>query len=635
MAGKKSTQRSNGAISKATSWGMDDHKKSNSALKRTAMHFEKDCFVAGPEEGMGEYGREAKHTQYAIQSTPSDSDTATLNGYSTRTMSPADRSFEHPPRGMQTGCIPCLLKRRSCDPRNTDCKLAMSADWEINSRDTQHAFATEYCGMGEVESQDATNSMSTFRPDTSWRRGWRERHSLNFFVNFSAPQMGGFFDSRFWLRMVTQASYHEPAILHAIIAIGSLHESIMQGAFMDESRKDRAVDYALRQCNRSIGFLTGNEMSEDARLGTGFMGPSKLALVTCVLFTCFEAMQGHCDSALTHAMQAKRLMNAFTIPQTSIFTTTDEDDIEDMRALVERLDVQATALIGKKQRPEKDNTGDISVLPIVDVIYSLEHAHTTLQAAMNSTMRFMQSFHPAAPHDQIAKSMAEKTLRYTPWYQQWEAAFSIWLASNRPTLSDLDIKRCMVLKANHLIATMLSSVNQSAGPSAYDRYEPSFRAIVSLSKEVLATFSCPPLPTLKTSYPGTPYLSFSLWVTDPLWMVISRCRNPGIRRAAFELLRENPRQEGIWHAGPRSAGQFMRKVEAGGTSSLPGTVKGVEPPASASESPSSGSPASTMGAVPKVIEEVEEVGDVRARSEWVDLSTDVEPDEEVEVIGHS
>lgn len=150
---------------------------------------------------------------------------------------------------------------------------------------------------------------------------------------------------------------------------------------------------------------------------------------------------------------------------------------------------------------------------------------------------------------------------YVPWFAKWEEVFTAYLAANREAMTTTDVKRAMVLKANHLVGSMLSSVDQASGPVAYDIYEAEFRAIVDLSREVLASFSCPPLPTLTGGSPGTPYLSFSLWVTDPLWMAISRCRNPSVRQAAFSLLSQNPRQEGIWHAGPMLSSKTPKKTE--------------------------------------------------------------------------
>lgn len=446
-------------------------------------------------------------------------------------------------------CFPSV-RGLACDPKNAGCKLAISDDWNLNYEST-----TPAANQPALANQ---TSLTVFRPDTKWRRNWRERHSLNFFVNFSAPQMAGFFDSTFWQRMVIQTSYQEPAILHAITAIGALHECIMLRAFADEKRKARAIEFALDQCNKAISCLTSRQAAitnMDSEDGGQSIHNSRLALTTCVLFTCFEAMQGRCDSAVNHALQGRRLLQATGRPNVTSMSPAEEDDLEQMRPIVERLEVQATALLDKGRRPEIDTSDQTPPLPPIEYVFSLDHAHNTLHTALNSVMRFMQGFHPTAPRDHIAVTMAEKYLRYAPWFAKWEAAFTAYLADRREQMSNMDLKRAMVLKANHLVGTMLASVDQSAGPVAYDAYEAEFRAIVDLAREVLASFSCPPLPTLTGGSSGTPYLSFSLWVTDPLWMAISRCRNPSIRQAAFTLLSQNPRQEGIWHAGPQLTNQ--------------------------------------------------------------------------------
>ncbi|KAF2773717.1 hypothetical protein EJ03DRAFT_264433 [Teratosphaeria nubilosa] len=457
---------------------------------------------------------------------------------------------------MRTGCIPCLIQGKACDRRDPQCKLAMSDDWNLN-----HVRGGE--DDNELEAYPTPEGLapSAYRPDIKWRRSWRERHSLNFFVHFSAPQMAGFFDSTFW-RMVIQMSYHQPAILHAITAIGALHEAIMQRAFADEKRRAHAMEFALNQCNRAISSLTGS----NKRGRRGVKSPdSRLALTTCVLFTCFEAMQGRCDSAVNHALQGRRLLQATR--RASVISTSParDDDLEQMRPLVERLEVQATALLDKGKRPDIDTSDQTAPLPHIKHVYSLDHAHNTLHTALNSVMRFMQGFHSSASRDHVAVTMAEKYLRYAPWFTSWEQAFTRFLSDQSEIMNNMDLKRAMVLKANHLVGNMLASVDQSAGPGAYDAYEAEFKAIVDLSREVLASFSCPPLPTLSGGTSGTPYLSFSLWVTDPLWMAISRCRNPSIRQAAFTLLSQNPRQEGIWHAGPSLANSrcLSRKAETG------------------------------------------------------------------------
>lgn len=453
---------------------------------------------------------------------------------------------------MQTGCVPCLIDGIRCDPNNPNCRMAIAAEWNLNRSDRDD---DEQGGSGSLSLSDSATSLTLFQPDTKWQRSWRERHSLNFFVQFSAPQMSGFFDSIFWQRMIIQMSFREPAILHAITAMGALHEANMQRAFTDENRQAQSTEFALRQCNKAIACLTTANLQASTP-------DAKLALTTCILFTCFEAMQGRVDSAVNHALQGRRLLQMVGRANVSTMDPHEADDVEQMRPMIERLEVQATALLEQGKRMRVTLSDRIAPLPPIDLIHSINHAETTLHTAMNSVMRCMQAFRPTAFSDHSTVTLAHQRLGYSSWFSHWEQAFSSFLIAKRQTMSHVDLKRAMVLKANHLVVAIVAAVDTSAGPTAYNTFQSEFQAIVDLAHEVLASYPCPPLPTLCGGSAGTPYLSFSLWVTDPLWMVVSRCCTPSIRQAAFALLSQNPRQEGIWHSGPAlSHGQTMRREE--------------------------------------------------------------------------
>ena len=60
--------------------------------------------------------------------------------------------------------------------------------------------------------------------------------------------MARFLDSTFWQRMVIPTSYHEPAILHAITAIGALHESSCNRHRVEaKSSRDRVCAEPVQQ----------------------------------------------------------------------------------------------------------------------------------------------------------------------------------------------------------------------------------------------------------------------------------------------------------------------------------------------------------------------------------------------------
>jgi len=95
-------------------------------------------------------------------------------------------------------------------------------------------------------------------------------------VQRTSPQLAGFFGSNFWERLVLQAAYHESAIRHAIVAIGSLHEQLYQTATAKPINA-----FALEQYNLAIRDLLV-PLAKDKKRGID------VCLISCMLFTCFE-----------------------------------------------------------------------------------------------------------------------------------------------------------------------------------------------------------------------------------------------------------------------------------------------------------------------------------------------------------
>lgn len=100
------------------------------------------------------------------------------------------------------------------------------------------------------------------------------RRSFAFFIQKTSLQLAGPFGSAFWERLVLQAAHYEPAIRHAITAIGSLHEQHIIGRDIESS-------FALRQYNLAIKSLLDPP-------SPGHQRGLDVCLISCILFTCFE-----------------------------------------------------------------------------------------------------------------------------------------------------------------------------------------------------------------------------------------------------------------------------------------------------------------------------------------------------------
>jgi hypothetical protein len=67
-----------------------------------------------------------------------------------------------------------------------------------------------------------------------------------------------------------------------------------------------------------------------------------------------------------------------------------------------------------------------------------------------------------------------------------------------------------------------------------------------------------------------PTFSLSLGLISPLYMIVSRCRDPTTRRRALHLLYACNRKEGIWDSRLAArVGQRIIEVEEAGATSLP------------------------------------------------------------------
>ena len=109
-----------------------------------------------------------------------------------------------------------------------------------------------------------------------------ERRCFNFFRSRTSVQMAGFFSSEIWDRLILQATHYEPAIRHAVLALGSLHERFENE---DQSLQKQTWSrgeggFALEHYNLAIQSLMNP--ANCGRLNID------VCLIACMLFCSFE-----------------------------------------------------------------------------------------------------------------------------------------------------------------------------------------------------------------------------------------------------------------------------------------------------------------------------------------------------------
>jgi hypothetical protein len=270
---------------------------------------------------------------------------------------------------------------------------------------------------------------------------WNEDHqiqrSLQFFIYHSAPQLAGYFDSRFWQQMMLHSGSQSPAVKHAIAAIGALHERLLTGPDNKDSGSPRKRGFAL-ECNQSIQHLMKPTNGEQSDL--------RLLLATCILFTCFEAMQGHCEQAMSHAKQGHALLDQYaTDPRNrpcelGAFVA----ELDQLCMMVQKLQTESKGLLAKEHHTVGEDFG-VGGAPQPAYFDTLHAARVSLEKMINHSSIFFLDLDLNEDFYEMVRDSPHKCLSLTALLEAWEQAFSRLLA--RKELRPSEQKSAMVLES--------------------------------------------------------------------------------------------------------------------------------------------------------------------------------------------
>lgn len=139
------------------------------------------------------------------------------------------------------------------------------------------------------------------------------------------------------------AAAQEPSLRHAVIAIGALHEDFSQRklAYSTPSPVDNGTEFALSQYAKAIGALRRS-------LSSGKQEPLT-ALMSCILFVCFDSLRGWFESAMVHLQSGLRILRDMRERSAK-----DDHIIEDNIApLFMRLSIQSIIYVDTRSTPDR------------------------------------------------------------------------------------------------------------------------------------------------------------------------------------------------------------------------------------------------------------------------------------------
>ncbi|KAH6636457.1 hypothetical protein F5144DRAFT_567577 [Chaetomium tenue] len=381
-----------------------------------------------------------------------------------------------------------------------------------------------------------------------------ERRAFHFFQHITAPCLSGDLDGAFWRVLVLQICQSEPAVRHAVLAVSSLHEGMVQATMTPYLNAEDRNSFALYQYNRAIACLLDQMRTVDAR--------PLVPLLTCVLFVCIELMQSKDRESLLHLEQGRQILS-----QLGRKCPTRNPEIDLIRQhlvpMYTRLSLTSLMFGGE---PVEIPTPLKTLTEVPMMFETIDEVRYALYDFMDQCLRFAKTTRLAKlseiPSEQM-RAFEKEQDHLLRKLAKFNVAFSLY----RSTKSRGRLVGPIALIQIHVHATFIwVSTALSQHETVFDDYVDTFSAIIPLATDFINSLSAPPAHPEQHGGPGAPgpsaadtrrfatVFTFEMYIIAPLYFVAAKCRHPIIRRAALDLLRRNPtRRENLWRANVMAA----------------------------------------------------------------------------------
>ncbi|KAL4734211.1 hypothetical protein BDV11DRAFT_64434 [Aspergillus similis] len=378
-----------------------------------------------------------------------------------------------------------------------------------------------------------------------------ERRFFNYFYSFTIPMMSGWLDHRMWNCLALQMCQSEPAICHAVIALGALQEVSETAAVpvIAEDMSNRTQRFALAQYTQSIGYLV-------SRMRSGSNDPhvKSTVLLCCLLFIAFELIRGNFDRAVTHLRNGLRVLGAQKLDYHALCQTHPafEQDIDrSLAAAMVHLDLQSAhfglsethtpldlAILAEDQltSPGPDN---LEFSCIQDACFVRDRTLHQIVTFVNFC-ETLSAADLAANYPVLLKEQQKQQVQLASFAQGLRHLEQKML--DLAVLPSRDLRSLDLLRMHHKGVSLIIDVCLIKDPDIIrDMYSDRFSEVVGLAEQITAGVQ----DKAREAGPR-PTLMMETAVIGPLYYIIQKCRNKEIATRALKAMEEWPHREGMW-----------------------------------------------------------------------------------------
>jgi hypothetical protein len=433
-----------------------------------------------------------------------------------------------------------------------------------------------------------------------------ENRYFHHFQQTAAMGLDGAWGWSLWNQLMPQNGNQEPFIEHSIIAVGALLKS-HEEAYSAGVHPHAIILPDIAKLHRAFAIVkydTAIQLMQRA-ICAGTTNPRQ-ALLGCIFVVCFEMLLGNRDLAVKHALSGTIILEKWRAQVLALkgeqplllspSPLTIEDEIVEA---FQNLDIQITAFMGGRSAARHEMMNDhcttIAALPTSFSKPSL-HNLRDAQVYLNHIVRRIHHFIATTWSPPEALAMAKgsdgklaaevsvmasmnvyiTSFRVNDTIRAQQARFATeianWIHAFAPLLDCLRTKRehdgasflctyniATMMQMQSIATTILTAGVVITNEMEYDKFNPQFRELVDLATAVVKLRQ-----RRKKDNTWAGGFWIDIGVTPQLFVVVTRCRDPIIRREAIKLL-QGWYIEGSWD--PRLVahiGQFIMEVEEEG-----------------------------------------------------------------------
>ncbi|KAK6221610.1 hypothetical protein LQW54_001382 [Pestalotiopsis sp. IQ-011] len=389
----------------------------------------------------------------------------------------------------------------------------------------------------------------------------QSKRSFAFFRLRTSPQLSGFFKLEFWETVVFRVAHHEPAIRHAIVALGAVHE-----ATEHRSSSPSAIrTFAMEQYNLAIRELLAPLVQRGERA-------VDVCLISCIIFANFECLRGCHAAAMAHIQSGSKLLHeAVYDPRTgelrhAVLGTKSRADSYVLLDVIARIFIWLDGESGSAIRDHDYAAYEGLFSPDATdeelVFQNVEEARSTFEYGV---CVYNSGASPAIMGDPLESAAVVQAHReyYTKLLSRFTVSLQQLVDSQRGHFTPKEDLAVTVLQLN-AISFFVSFHLDYLPPDRRYRWEdlmPYFEKLVIRGEKIVTCMA------LDEDFGGGMTTSFcqDVGFVIPLFKVASQCRDPILRRRAIAVLRSVSRQEGVWNSliTAQAAERIMELEEQG------------------------------------------------------------------------